>query len=132
MKNLLVATVLATSLFVASCTQFHNAYDIATNASVSPTAVVVAANGFDAIEASATNYLRLRKCSSVSGPVCRQPSISKSIIKAVRAGRLARNSLEAFLRSHPGALGPKGDYDALVAATSTLQAIANSYNLGAK
>lgn len=123
MRKLLLVATLAVSL--AGC-------QLLTEASVNPTAVIVAANGFDAVEATATNYLSLRRCAPTTGPVCRSPTVSKLIIANIRSGRLVRDKLVGFLRTHPGALGVKGDYDALIVTTETLQAIINQYNIGAR
>ena len=126
MKKLLIAFVLTVGL--SGCASLQNTYDILTGASVPPTAVYVAANAFDAVEATATNYLRLPKCGT--GPVvCRSPAATAQIIPAVRSGRVARTNLENFMIQNPGALGPTGLYNALVTATSTLQAIITQYNL---
>ena len=123
------AFILATALTfgVAGCAQLQNAYNVVTGAQVSPQAVVVAASTFDAFEVTATNYLRLRRCTGSNGPICRDPAVTPKIIAAVRAGRVARNNLKAFLRAHPGQLGPTGDYDALIAATQTLQQVLAAY-----
>ena len=119
MKKLI--SVIALALSLGACAQVTKVYDTITGASVSPTAVIVAANSFDALEATATNYLRLKKCSASSGPVCRDAKATAVIIPAIRSGRSARNNLEQFLKDHPGQLGPQGLYDALQAAITTLR-----------
>jgi hypothetical protein len=111
------------------CTQLQNDINAITGASVNPTAVIVAANAFDAAEATATNYLRLKKCTATSGPVCRNPTATAAIIPAIRSGRAARNNLEAFLKNNPGVLGPTGLYNALITATTTLEQIFSTYNI---
>ena len=122
-----LALVLCTTLALGSCAQLQNAYDTVTGASVSPAAVYVAVNSFDAVEATATNYLQLSKC-VVAGPtVCRSPAATKQIIPAVRSGRVARTNLEQFLKDNPGKLGPTGLYNALTSTTSTLQTIMQQY-----
>ena len=114
---------------VAGCANLQNAWNVITSTSVSPTVVVIAVNTFDALEATATNYLRLPRCKT-GGPIaCRDPNVTAKIVPAVRSGRAARNQLEAFIGSHPGQLGPKGLYDALIAATATLQTIFAQYNI---
>jgi len=115
---------------LAGCASLTNAYNTLNGTSVSPTAVYVAANAFDAVEVTATNYLKLPKCTGSNGPVCRSPVATKQIIPAVRAGRVARNNLETFMAQNPGALGPVGLYNALTTATATLQAIVSQYNIG--
>lgn len=133
MRKLFTALVLAASVSLGGCATFQNAkntFDIVTSARASPTAIIVAAQTFDALEVSATNYLRLPKCTAVSGPVCRNRLAANAIIKAVRTGRPVRNQLEAFLRDHPGELGPKGLYDALTGAAQTIQGIFTAYQIG--
>ena len=121
--------IVALALTLPACAQLQNAYTAVTGASVNPTAVIIAANAFDAVEATATNYLRLKKCTATSGPICRDPKATAVIIPAVRSGRTARNNLEAFMQANPGVLGPKGLYNALITATSTLQQVFATYNI---
>ena len=128
MNKIIIALALAFG--IAGCASIQNAYDTLNGTTVSPTAVYVAANAFDAVEATATNYLRLKKCSTTSGPVCRDPSATAKIIPAVRSGRVARTNLEQFMKDNPGALGPVGLYNALTTATSTLQSIVAQYHVG--
>lgn len=137
MRRLFTTLALVAAVTLGGCATFGNipkdvlnVWNVATGVSVSPAAVIVAANTFDALEASATNYLRLPKCSAVSGPVCRAPEAARAIIKAIRAGRPARNQLETFLRTHPGELGPQGLYDALTTTAQTVQAIFAQYQIG--
>ena len=128
MKNLLAAIAIALSL--GACAQIQNDWAAITGASVSPTAVIVAGNSFDALEATATNYLRLKKCSASTGPICRNPQATTVIIPAIRAGRSARNNLEQFMKDHPGQLGPQGLYDALQSAITTLRQAFTIYGVG--
>src|SRR5690348_11776583 len=55
MKKLLL--IIAVSLSLSGCANFQNAWGIVTGATVSPTAVYIARNSFDALEATATNYI---------------------------------------------------------------------------
>jgi len=116
-------------LVLAGCTSFQNAYNVLTGAQVSPAVVTVAVNTFDALEATATNYLKLAKCNGKNGPVCRDPGATAIIIPAIRAGRVARTNLETFMVQNPGQLGPSGLYNALQAASSTLQGIYAQYHI---
>lgn len=125
MKKVLLLLV---ALSLSGCAQLQADWSAITSASISPTAVIVAANAFDAVEASATNYLRLPKCGS--GPiVCRSANVTALIIPAVRAGRIARNAAEGLLNTNPGALGPTGVYAVLTAATNTLKSIFTQYGI---
>lgn len=131
MKKLAVILVLTLSL--GGCALFQRLESIGSelaSSHVSPSAVVIAANTFDALEASATNYLRLKRCSPTTGPICRDPAFTAKIIPVVRSGRVARDNLILFMRAHPGQLAPQGVYDALVASINTAQAIITQYNAG--
>lgn len=129
-----IVLVLVAALALGACSKTlqdaKNTFDILTSTKISPTSVILAANAFDALEVSATNYLRLTKCSALNGPVCRNPEASRAIIKAIRVGRPIRNKLITFLRDHPGELGPQGLYDALNNTAQTIQAIFVQYNVG--
>lgn len=129
MRKLAIAGAMALALFSAGCANLDNAWQTLTSATVSPQVVVVAANTFDTLEATATAYLRLPRCNGKNGPICRDPGATAKLIPAVRAGRVARNNLEQFMLDHPGALGPQGLYDALQAAISTLQNVVTQYNI---
>lgn len=127
MRKFILGVVVAISF--AGCSSLQNAYDVVTGVSVSPVAVYVAANSFDAAEATATNYLRLKRCSTVSGPVCRSPVATTKIIPAVRSGRIARDRLTQFQKDNPSKLGPTGLYNALTSATAALQSIYQQYGV---
>jgi hypothetical protein len=126
-----VLVVLVGVTVLQGCVQVQNTWDLLTSARVSPTLVIVTGNSFDALEATATTYLRLPRCTGQNGPACRSPKATAQIIPAIRAGRVARNNLEAFLRTHPGQLATQGLYDALTSAVQTLQGILIQYNVGA-
>jgi hypothetical protein len=105
-----------------------------TGATVSPKAITILASTYDALEATAKNYVdpRLNKrCNGSNGPICRDPDATIALNKAIRSGRVARNNAKQFLRDHPGQLGAQGLYDALEAAVSTLEAIFKQYSIGA-
>jgi hypothetical protein len=130
MRKIIIAILIATS--VTGCTQLTNDWNALTGASVNPTAVIVGGYSFDALEATATVYLRQPKCNGSNGPICRNVTATKAIIPAVRSARLARNNAEDFLASHPGQLGNQGLYDAMVAAGKTLLAIFTQYGIQVK
>jgi hypothetical protein len=124
MRKFALAAALAVVCFMLPACQALNAV---TGTAVSPTAVVVAANAFDAVKATATNYIAY--CTPNPAPAgCSDTAIQK-LIPAVRSGTDARNTLEQFQADHPGQLGPQGVYDALTAATDTVKAIITEYGL---
>jgi hypothetical protein len=131
MKRLIPVLLLALALAGCASNPFTKVWSTITSATVDPTTVVVASNSFDALEATATNYLKLVRCNGTNGPVCRNPAATAKIIPAVRSGRVARNNLEQFLKDNPGQLGPSGLYNALVASINTLQGVYTTYNVGA-
>lgn len=132
MRKIILAIALAALLGgCATLARIDAGWQAVKSSTVSPAAVVVAANTFNALEATATNYLRLKKCTGANGPICRDPAVTAKVIPAVRAGRAARDSLIAFQKAHPGALGDQGVYDALQSSIGTLTSIINTYG-GAK
>lgn len=131
MKKILI---LCTALFLASCAdtkfgQFVASVESAATGTVSPAAIYIARNSFDAIEVSATNYLLLKKC-PINAPFCRDAGATAKLIPAIRSGRVARNNATQFLIDHPNQLGTQGLYEALTTATSTIQTILTQYNIG--
>lgn len=116
-------------LLLTGCAGFQNFYSTVAGTSVSPVSVYVARNAFDAAEATATNYLMQPKCRTGGPTICRSPAATKQIVPAVRAGRRARDDLKTFAAANPGVLGPAGLYNALVAATNTLQSIYTQYGV---
>lgn len=133
MKKLSLIACAIGALSLGGCAGFpanlENAWNTVTSASVPATSVVVSVNTFDALEATATNYLQLPLCKSGGPTVCRSAAATAQIIPAVRAGRVARNNLESFLTANPGKLGPSGLYNALAAAVSTLQGVMAQYGV---
>jgi hypothetical protein len=124
MKKIILAFTLALSLGACSTLQSLSSL---TTVQVSPQAVYLAENSFDAIEVTATGYLRI--CHArMSTPGCSSTAIAQ-IIPAVRSGRVARSNINAFMKAHPDALGAAGLYDALVTATNTLQSVSTQYNI---
>lgn len=92
-------------------------------AKVPAKAMLAAATAFNGAEVAAEQYLRLRVCSEGIIKACRNPALTEPIADAVMRGRVARDSLIAFVKAHPGELGNQGVYDALLAATTTLKSI---------
>jgi hypothetical protein len=131
MKKLLVLLLLAPLL--AGCGTFgqnlQNIFNTVTGASVSPAAVLVAGNSFDAVEKTATNYIVFCTSNRANLACANFVTIRGQLVPAVRAGRAARNNLEAFMKANPGALGPTGLYNALTSAVQTLQDVMTQYHI---
>ncbi len=107
--------------------KFQDLAGSVTSAKVPVNEVVLARNAFNAIEITATAFLRVRTCDGTNGPVCRPPAATEPIGEWVLKGRDARNQLTQFMKDHPGELGPRGLYDALKLATSNLQSLIAKY-----
>lgn len=130
MKKLII--ILALSISLGACTTFERLKQTAEAVgefTVSPEAVVIASNAFDALEITATNYLKLKSCRKTTSLVCRDPTATALIIPAIRSGRVARNNLQQFLVDHPNQLGPSGGFDALNASISTIKGVLAQYRI---
>lgn len=110
---------LALALALGACAQLktiEGVYTYVSTATVSPSNVYIAANAFDAVEATATQYLlgcRAKKFTCTA-------SARRTIIRAVRSGRAARNQLETYLQQSVPA--PSAVYNTLIAAINQLNA----------
>jgi hypothetical protein len=123
MRTLRAAAAVCLLAFgLTACAEVQNAYNIVTGQVVSPQTVIVAANAFDALKSTATNYLRLPKCTGTNAPACRDPVATAKIIPAIRAGTADRNQLEAAIKANPDqSLTLVAVYNDLQASISTLQ-----------
>lgn len=131
MKKILIPFLIVLTL--GGCANLQRVYDgfeAITTTTVSPKAIVIGANSFNALEATATNYLNLTRCDKTSSKVCRDKAVTAILIPAVLNARKARNDLIAFQRTHPGELGTQGLYDALQLSITTLTGIMNTYHIG--
>lgn len=102
---------------LGGCAQLQTAWNLVSGASVDATSIIVAANSFDALEATATTYLIACKAHPALAACVSATRVN--VIAAVRAGRTARNGLEPYIQS--GSAGPSALYNALTSAISTLQ-----------
>ncbi len=117
MRKLLLAGVAALSL--AGCASLQTVYDTVTGVSIPMPSVFVALNSFDAAEVTATQYLRY--CKGHRADSACAPSALAGTVKAVRAGRVARNSLEGYIQQNPNAqVGPSALYNALIGAVTSI------------
>lgn len=92
--------------------------------------VYVAANAFDAAEATGTTYLRY--CTPKVQPAGCSNAAIQQMIPAIRAGRTARNNAEAAVTAANGDAIDASLYTALTTATGTLTQIEAQYNVGSK
>lgn len=119
MKKIVTVIALTASVALGGCANLQNAWDVLANAAVSPTQIIVAGNTFDALEATATQYLSYCKSVGYVPQPCKLVN-RRPVVQAVRAGRAARNGLEPYVVA--GTAGPQAIYNTLVQAISTLQA----------
>ena len=103
---------------LGGCATLQTDWSIITSATVSPTQILVAANAFDAGEASATQYLLYCKATVPAPSYCALKT-RQSVVSAVRAGRVARAQLEPYITS--GTAGPSAIYNTLVTTIASLQ-----------
>ena len=115
MKKFLLIIPLVLSL--GACASLQTAWDVVTGASVSPTQILVAANAFDAGEASATQYLMFCKVNAALKGC--DLATRQAVIAGVRAGRAARAQLEPYVVS--GTAGPSAIYNTLITAITSVQ-----------
>jgi len=123
MKLRTVAALAVMSIPLCACSTLSSLE----SSTVSPKAIIVAANGLDGLISTATNYISL--CTPNPAPAgCSDEAIQK-LIPAVRSAQDARNNAETFVTAHPGQLGTQGLLDAVTTATSTIQQIVSEYNI---
>lgn len=120
MRKYLAAALVLGAISLGGCAselqKLHTVYSIVTETTVSPSTIIVAANSFDALEATATQYLTYCKA-NLTASACSADN-RRTVIKAVRAGRAARNQLETYVTNNTAA--PSAIYNTLVAAINTL------------
>lgn len=118
MKRIALALLLALS--VTGCAQLQKlqtVYQEVSSATVTPQQVYIAANTFDGIQATATQYLTYCRA-NLTVALCSADN-RRIVIRGVRAGRSARNQLETYLSQSTPA--PSAIYNTLVAAITNLQ-----------
>ncbi len=102
----------------ADLAKITQVYTVVTTATVSPTTVIVTANAFDALKATAVNYARYCIQGKFVDPICSAPN-RRNVVKAVRSGTAARNQLELSITTNTPATATI--YNVLVAAVNGLQ-----------
>jgi|SRR5882724_2440026 len=118
MKRFIALTLLAFTLSgCAGLQTLQTVYTAATTATVPANDVVVVANAFDALKATATNYGNYCIAQNFPRPVC-SASNRRVVIKSVNAGTAARVQLEASITTGQPAVASV--YNALIAAVNAL------------
>lgn len=112
MKKILI---LAT-LFLGGCSTMSTLQH-AMGTSVSPTEAIIAANTYDAIEATATGFLTF--CAKVPSDSRCGAGNRRAIIKYVRSGRAARNQMESYIQNNTSV--PSAIYNTVKAAVDNLK-----------
>lgn len=115
-KLLLASAIGLTLTGCATLQKLQTVWTTINTATVSPKTIVVAANAFDGLEGTATNYLKYCKA-NLSQPICVADN-RQVVIQAVRKGRTARNQLETYIISDTPAPAPL--YNVLIGALNLL------------
>lgn len=110
MIRILCAAVLA--LAIAGCATVMPA--------PSKTQVYIGAQGFDAIEATATVYANLPRCGVQP---CSSVAVLTQLKPIIKAGRSARTNLENWVKANPTGITPPQLVSALATAVSAAKAI---------
>lgn len=136
MKRLLALTVLCLATAVAGCASLNSdiaklqqVYTVVTETTVPPSTVIIAANAFDAIKATAVNYGKYCIQGKFVDPICSAANRRK-VIQFVRSGTTARNQLELSITTNTPAASTL--YNVLIAAVNGLQSSALSNFTGAR
>ena len=111
--------VILLCLALAGCANLQGIYTLATTATVPATSVVIAANSFDALKATAINYAHYCVDQKFPQPIC-SASNRRAVIKAVRASTAARIQLEASINTGQPAIATV--YNTLISAVNALTA----------
>lgn len=116
MKKLAIVAALAFGL--GGCANLQGIYTLATTATVPAGDVVIAANAFDALNATATNYGNYCVTQHFPVPLCSKAN-RRGVIKAVNSGINAKHALEGSINSGQPAIATV--YNVLIAAVNSLQ-----------
>ena len=112
-------SAIAFALSLGACAQLNGIYTLATTSSVPAGDVVIAANAFDVLKATAINYGNYCVTQHFPVPVCSKAN-RRAVIKAVNSGSAARVQLEASINTGQPAVSTV--YNTLIAAVNSLQA----------
>lgn len=100
----------------AEIQKLESVYQVASSAQVTPKQIYIAAQTFDGLQATATNYLIYCK-PRLTEAICSADN-RRLVIRSVRAGRASRNQLETYITQNTSA--PVSVYNALLAAIDSL------------
>lgn len=120
-----IALAILVAFGVSGCAAIQtlqSVYEVATTTEVTPQQALIAANAFNAIQGTATQYLVYCK-PRLAEPVCSAVN-RRVVIRGVRAGRAARNQIEASLTT--GKPVPAQVYNSLMAIVKSLTTSAAS------
>ena len=109
--------------------KFQQVYTVATTTSVPPQTVIVAANAFDALKATAINYGTYCIQGKFVDAICSAANRRK-VVQFVRSGTTVRNQLEVSIATNTPAASTL--YNLLVAAVNGLNSSALANFNGAK
>jgi hypothetical protein len=109
--------------------KLQQVYTVATTTSVPPSTVIVAANAFDALKATAVNYAKYCIQGKFVDAICSAPNRRK-VVQFVRSGTTVRNQLEVSIATNTPAASTL--YNLLVSAVNGLQSSALANFNGAK
>jgi len=133
--GLLACALLAGGLPLAGCadgslqkfkTEVGNVASAITSAKINRKAVFTAASVANGLISTADIYLSLPICGKAP---CRNPAATEPIANAQATLSSARSAMLDFMKAHPGELGDKGLYDAMVLATSQIKSIFATYGV---
>lgn len=136
MMRLLTLAALCLATVVAGCstlnsdiTKLRQVYTVVTETTVPPSTVIIVANAFDAIKATAVNYGKYCIQGKFVDPICSAENRRK-VIQFVRSGTTARSQLELSITTNTPAASTL--YNVLIAAVNGLQSSALSNFTGAR
>lgn len=137
MRKLMLAAALALGL--GGCAAVSSAWNdvhaitgAVQSASVSPKAIYVAVNAFDAVEITATNYLDQCPRPTPTGLCYGADKVRAAVIPAIRSGIIVRKKLVAAARAAgDGPVALTADWNTLQSVTATIKSILIQYGVTA-
>lgn len=123
MKKLLIISLLCLGLggcasLSSDIAKLSQVYTVVTTATVPPTTIIITANAFDALKATATNYGKYCIQGKFIDAICSAGNRRK-VVQFVRSGTAARNQLELSITTNTPATATI--YNTLVAAVNGLK-----------